>query len=44
MTREQIELRISWVQEQLAKATHPHDIAALNRTLERLVMAEADDE
>lgn len=44
MTREQIEYRIAWVQEQLAKTTHPQDLAALNRTLERLIMAEADDD
>ena len=30
MTREQIEARIVFVQEQLCKATHPEDLKTLN--------------
>lgn len=44
MTTQQIEARIAWVQEQLASARHPQDLASLNRTLERLIMLDASDE
>ena len=44
MTREQIELRIRMMQERLANARNAEDIAACNRTIERLIMLDADDE
>jgi len=40
MTQEQIETRIAFIQEKLAAATHPQDLQALNRTLERLLAME----
>lgn len=44
MTREQIETRIRMIESQLAAARHPQDLAALNKTLERLIMLDADDD
>ena len=44
MTREQIELRIKMMQEKLSVVTHAADIASINKTIERLIMAKADDE
>lgn len=44
MTREQIEARIRFIQDRLTKVTHPQDIAACNRILEKLILMDADDE
>lgn len=44
MTREQIEARIVFMQERLARARHPEDIAACNRILEQLILMDGDDE
>ena len=44
MTREQIEARIEFIQKQLNKARHPEDIKSLSRTLERLIMMDAEDD
>ena len=44
MTREQIETRIEFIQKQLNKARHPEDIKSLSRTLERLIMMDAEDD
>jgi hypothetical protein len=32
------------MEQRLAEVTHPADIAAMNRTMERLIMMEADDD
>lgn len=44
MTRDQIEARIETIQRLLNAARHPEDIKALRRTLERLIMMDADEE
>ena len=44
MTREQIETRIEFIQKQLNEARHSEDINSLSRTLERLIMMDAEDD
>ena len=44
MTRDQIESRIETIQRLLNAASHPQDIKSLSRTLERLILLDADDE
>lgn len=44
MTRQEIEARIRFVQDELSRARHPADLASLNRCMERLIMMDADDE
>ena len=44
MTREQIETRIEFIQNKLNEARHPEDIKSLSRTLERLIMMDAEDD
>lgn len=44
MTREQIEVRIRFVEQMLCEARHPEDIRTCNRILERLIMLDADEE
>ena len=44
MTRKEIETRIELIQKQLNKARHPEDIKSLSRTLERLIMMDAEDD
>jgi hypothetical protein len=44
MTRQEIEQRIKFVQDQLAKETHPSTLAMLNRCMERLIMMKASDD
>ena len=44
MTRQEIEPRIKFVQKKLSETSHIEDLKSLNRTLERLIMMEADDD
>lgn len=44
MKRSEIERRINFVQQKLAEARDPQTLASLNRTLERLIMMEAEDD
>lgn len=44
MTREQIDARIEFIEKKLSEARHVEDIKSLSRTLERLIMMDADDE
>lgn len=44
LTRKEIDARIEYIQEKHARATHPADLKALARTLERLIMLDAVDD
>lgn len=44
MKRSEIEWRIKAMQKRLAEVTHPKDIAATNRVIEKLIMMDAEDD
>lgn len=44
MTRDKIELRIKTLQAKLSTATNVSALASINRTIERLIIMDADDE